>query len=91
MTNLSDELVSISTLNFSMEATSSAIFCFSAEAGSESNKNALYYPHLLHLEYIIGQTHANQLRIKNLPAFIASLASCSSNPKDNPFWVTSWP
>jgi hypothetical protein len=40
MTNLSDELVSISTLNFSMEATSSAIFCFSAETGPESKKNA---------------------------------------------------
>jgi len=30
---LSDEVVSISTLNFSMEATSFAILCFSAEAG----------------------------------------------------------
>lgn len=32
---LSDEVVSISTLNFSMEATSFAILCFSAEAGRE--------------------------------------------------------
>lgn len=40
-TNLSDELVSISTLNFNIEATFFAILCFSAETGKESKNNIL--------------------------------------------------
>ena len=48
MTNLSDEQVSISTLNFSREATSSAIFCFSADTGPESKKKIPLVTNLLH-------------------------------------------
>ena len=39
--HLSDELVSMSTLSFSIDATSSAILCFSADASHKKKKSLI--------------------------------------------------
>ena len=90
-TSLSEEVVSISTLNLSVDATFSAILCFSADTVPKKQDKSLDY-HMLRIEEILLRNETGQQTTKkHLPAFFASLAICSSKPEENSLPSTTRP
>ena len=82
-TNLSDELVSISTLNFSMDATSFANLCFSAETGKNGRSGKPLAKIIVHCKCLHGGHIINDSSIYQL--FWLHWQALHPNQKQLPF------